>query len=131
MGVPSIVCFLNKIDAVEDEELVELVEMELRELLSFYKRAARPQALGRQDWGYDAGSLIGAVRAAQPLTSACWALWHRGWGACAGRGCGAAGPQGWAALCPPRLVRVDHDVGCQPLPACCAAILHWGCSQRR
>jgi hypothetical protein len=39
VGVPSIVCFLNKIDAVEDEELVELVEMELRELLSFYKRA--------------------------------------------------------------------------------------------
>ena len=35
--MPSIVCFLNKIDAVEDEELVELVEMELRELLTFYK----------------------------------------------------------------------------------------------
>lgn len=29
--------FLNKIDTVDDEELVELVEMELRELLSFYK----------------------------------------------------------------------------------------------
>ena len=29
--------FLNKIDAVEDEELIELVEMELRELLTFYK----------------------------------------------------------------------------------------------
>lgn len=37
VGVPSMVCFLNKIDMVEDEELVELVEMELRELLSFYK----------------------------------------------------------------------------------------------
>lgn len=37
VGVPSIVCFLNKIDMVEDEELVELVEMELRELLNFYK----------------------------------------------------------------------------------------------
>eukprot|EP00887_Chlorella_sp_A99_P002697 scaffold6.g2697.t1 len=37
VGVPAIVCFLNKIDMVEDEELVELVEMELRELLSFYK----------------------------------------------------------------------------------------------
>ena len=35
--MPSIVCFLNKIDMVEDEELVELVEMELRELLTFYK----------------------------------------------------------------------------------------------
>jgi elongation factor Tu len=37
VGVPSIVCFLNKVDAVEDEELIELVEMELRELLNFYK----------------------------------------------------------------------------------------------
>ena len=37
VGVPSIVVFLNKIDVVEDEELVELVEMELRELLTFYK----------------------------------------------------------------------------------------------
>ena len=37
VGVPSLVVFLNKIDMVEDEELVELVEMELRELLSFYK----------------------------------------------------------------------------------------------
>jgi len=37
VGVPAIVCFLNKVDAVDDEELVDLVEMELRELLSFYK----------------------------------------------------------------------------------------------
>ena len=37
VGVPSLVVFLNKIDMVEDEELVELVEMELRELLNFYK----------------------------------------------------------------------------------------------
>ncbi|PON65756.1 Translation elongation factor [Parasponia andersonii] len=37
VGVPSLVCFMNKIDAVDDPELVELVEMELRELLSFYK----------------------------------------------------------------------------------------------
>ncbi|KAE8805528.1 Elongation factor Tu, mitochondrial [Hordeum vulgare] len=37
VGVPSLVCFLNKVDAVEDEELLELLEMELRELLSFYK----------------------------------------------------------------------------------------------
>ncbi|WOL15775.1 elongation factor Tu, mitochondrial [Canna indica] len=37
VGVPSLVCFLNKVDAVDDEELVELVEMELRELLTFYK----------------------------------------------------------------------------------------------
>jgi elongation factor Tu len=36
VGVPSIVVFLNKIDQVDDEELLELVEMELRELLSEY-----------------------------------------------------------------------------------------------
>jgi len=36
VGVPSIVVFLNKVDMVEDEELVELVELELRELLSKY-----------------------------------------------------------------------------------------------
>ncbi|KAF7151443.1 hypothetical protein RHSIM_Rhsim02G0018200 [Rhododendron simsii] len=37
VGVPSLVCFLNKVDAVDDLELLELVEMELRELLNFYK----------------------------------------------------------------------------------------------
>lgn len=37
VGVPSLVCFLNKVDAVDDPELLELVEMELRELLSFYQ----------------------------------------------------------------------------------------------
>ena len=36
VGVPSIVVFMNKADMVDDEELLELVEMELRELLSFY-----------------------------------------------------------------------------------------------
>ena len=36
VGVPYIVVFLNKCDAVEDEELIELVEMEVRELLSKY-----------------------------------------------------------------------------------------------
>jgi elongation factor Tu len=35
--VPSLVVFLNKVDAVDDEELVDLVEMEVRDLLSFYK----------------------------------------------------------------------------------------------
>jgi elongation factor Tu len=36
VGVPSIVVFLNKCDMVDDEELIELVEMELRELLDKY-----------------------------------------------------------------------------------------------
>ena len=37
VGVPAIVVFLNKADMVDDEELMELVEMEVRELLSFYE----------------------------------------------------------------------------------------------
>jgi len=36
VGVPSIVVFMNKIDQVDDPELLELVEMEIRELLSYY-----------------------------------------------------------------------------------------------
>ncbi len=36
VGVPSMVVFLNKVDQVDDEELLELVEMEVRELLSEY-----------------------------------------------------------------------------------------------
>jgi len=37
VGVPYIVVFLNKVDAVDDPELIDLVEMELRELLTYYK----------------------------------------------------------------------------------------------
>jgi elongation factor Tu len=37
VGVPKIVVFLNKVDLVDDPELIELVEMEVRELLSFYE----------------------------------------------------------------------------------------------
>ena len=37
VGVPAIVVFLNKADMVDDEELIELVEMEVRELLSSYE----------------------------------------------------------------------------------------------
>jgi len=37
VGVPKIVVFMNKVDMVDDEELLDLVEMEIRELLSFYK----------------------------------------------------------------------------------------------
>ncbi len=36
VGVPRLVVFLNKVDMVDDEELLELVDMEVRELLSFY-----------------------------------------------------------------------------------------------
>jgi len=37
VGVPRIVVFMNKVDMVDDPELLELVEMEIRELLSFYQ----------------------------------------------------------------------------------------------
>ena len=37
VGVPRMVVFMNKVDMVDDEELLELVEMEIRELLSFYQ----------------------------------------------------------------------------------------------
>ncbi|KAL3827485.1 hypothetical protein ACHAXA_003754 [Cyclostephanos tholiformis] len=37
VGIPNLVVFLNKCDMVDDEELLELVEMEIRELLDFYE----------------------------------------------------------------------------------------------
>ncbi len=37
VGVPALVVFMNKVDLVDDPELIELVEMEVRELLSFYE----------------------------------------------------------------------------------------------
>ena len=37
VGVPRIVVFMNKVDMVDDAELLELVEMEIRDLLSFYQ----------------------------------------------------------------------------------------------
>ena len=36
VGIKHLVVFLNKVDMVDDEELIELVEMEIRDLLSFY-----------------------------------------------------------------------------------------------
>ncbi|KAF0129672.1 MAG: translation elongation factor Tu [Bacteroidetes bacterium] len=37
VGVPRLVVFMNKVDLVDDDELLELVEMEVRDLLTFYK----------------------------------------------------------------------------------------------
>src|ERR1700738_1268526 len=54
VGVPYIVVFLNKCDAVEDEELIELVEMEVRELLSKYDYPGDDTPIIR-------GSALGAV----------------------------------------------------------------------
>ena len=62
VGVPSIVVFLNKCDMVDDEELIELVELELRELLTKYEfpgddipiiRGSALRALESDDVGSD------------------------------------------------------------------------------
>ncbi|MGH3354199.1 MAG: elongation factor Tu [Nocardioides sp.] len=71
VGVPSIVVALNKCDMVDDEELIELVEMEVRELLSEYefpgddipvvRVAAFPALQGEEKWMDSVGELMQAV----------------------------------------------------------------------
>ena len=71
VGVPSIVVALNKCDMVDDEELIELVEMEVRELLSEYdfpgddlpvvQVAAFPALNGEQKWVDSIAELMDAV----------------------------------------------------------------------
>jgi elongation factor Tu len=66
VGVPAIVVALNKCDMVEDEELIELVELEVRELLSEYefpattspviRVAAFPALNGDEKWGQSVSS---------------------------------------------------------------------------
>ena len=76
VGVPAIVVALNKCDMVDDEELIELVEMEVRELLSEYefpgddipvvKVAAFPALQGDEKWGATILELMDAVDTAIP-----------------------------------------------------------------
>ncbi len=71
VGVPSLVVALNKCDMVDDEELIELVEMEVRELLSEYefdgddipvvRVAAFPALQGDEKWGESILELMQAV----------------------------------------------------------------------
>ena len=71
VGVPSIVVALNKCDMVDDDELIELVEMEVRELLSQYefpgddipvvRVAAFPALQGDEKWGNSIMALMTAV----------------------------------------------------------------------
>ena len=71
VGVPAIVVALNKCDMVDDEEILELVELEVRELLSTYefpgddtpviKVAAFPALQGDEKWGDSIMELMGAV----------------------------------------------------------------------
>src|SRR6202522_1555182 len=77
VGVPYIVVFLNKCDAVEDEELIELVELEVRELLSKYEfpgdeipiiRGSALGALnGEAQWEAKVDELMDAVDKNVPL----------------------------------------------------------------
>ena len=59
VGVPRIVVFLNKADMVDDEELLELVEMEVRELLDTYEFPGRRHA--DRDWQCAEGAGRGPV----------------------------------------------------------------------
>ncbi len=71
VGVPAIVVALNKCDMVDDDELIELVEMEVRELLSEYefpgddvpvvRVAAFPALNGDAKWGESVAELMSAV----------------------------------------------------------------------
>ena len=71
VGVPALVVALNKCDMVDDEELIELVEMEVRELLSEYefpgddvpvvRVAAFPALNGDEKWGNSIAELMDAV----------------------------------------------------------------------
>jgi len=54
VGIPRMVVFMNKVDMVDDEELLELVEMEIRELLDFYEYDA-------DNTPVIAGSALGAL----------------------------------------------------------------------
>jgi elongation factor Tu len=76
VGVPALVVALNKCDMVDDEELIELVEMEVRELLSEYefdgdeipvvRVAAFPALQGDEKWGESIIELMNAVDEAIP-----------------------------------------------------------------
>ena len=71
VGVPALVVALNKCDMVDDDELIELVEMEVRELLSEYefpgddipvvRVAAFPALQGDEKWGESVAELMQAV----------------------------------------------------------------------
>lgn len=77
VGVPRIVVFMNKVDLVDDPELLELVEMEIRELLSFYeydgdntpiiKGSALGALNGEETWVNTVKELMNAVDEYIPL----------------------------------------------------------------
>ena len=69
VGVPYIVVFMNKVDQVDDEELLELVEMEIRDLLSEYEFPG-------DDTPIIKGSALKALEAASADDPACAPIWE-------------------------------------------------------
>ncbi len=77
VGVPSMVVFMNKVDLVDDPELLELVEMEIRDLLTFYgfdgnntpiiKGSASGALAGDEKWVKGVEELMDAVDSYIPL----------------------------------------------------------------
>jgi elongation factor Tu len=77
VGVPRMVVFMNKVDLVDDPELLELVEMEIRELLTFYgfdgdntpiiKGSATGALAGEEKWVKAIDELMDAVDTYIPL----------------------------------------------------------------
>src|SRR5881398_3602421 len=77
VGVPRIVVFMNKVDLVDDPELLELVEMEIRDLLNFYgfdgdntpiiKGSATGALAGEEKWVKAVDELMEAVDSYIPL----------------------------------------------------------------
>jgi len=77
VGVPRMVVFMNKVDLVDDPELLELVEMEIRELLTFYgfdgdntpiiKGSATGALAGDEKWVKGVDELMDAVDSYIPL----------------------------------------------------------------
>ena len=77
VGVPSMVVFMNKVDLVDDPELLELVEMEIRDLLTFYgfdgnntpiiKGSASGALAGEEKWVKGVEELMDAVDSYIPL----------------------------------------------------------------
>jgi elongation factor Tu len=77
VGVPKIVVFMNKVDLVDDPELLELVEMEIRELLTSYgfdgdntpiiQGSATGALAGEEKWVEKIGELMDAVDSYIPL----------------------------------------------------------------
>ena len=77
VGVPQIVVFMNKVDLVDDPELLELVEMEIRDLLNFYgfdgdntpiiKGSATGALAGEEKWVKAVEELMAAVDDYIPL----------------------------------------------------------------